>query len=87
MRAEPLDDTRRVPVVRPGYAPVMSEHTYDGIPIEPAPKRPHDDEQDGFGSISGGAGEGVSGTAPIVEPGEGPTSDEATGITGDPEDG
>jgi len=46
----------------------------------------------GPGSIAGGAGEGVPGAQPEPghEPGHGPTSDEATGITGegaDDEDG
>jgi hypothetical protein len=41
------------------------------------------------GSATGGAGEGVPGgpDATPWEPGEGPTADEATGITGDPDEG
>jgi hypothetical protein len=41
------------------------------------------------GSVAGGAGEGVPGGQPEPghEPGQGPTADEATGITGEgPED-
>lgn len=40
------------------------------------------------GSVAGGAGEGFPGEPfePGAAPGEGPTADEATGITGDPED-
>ena len=43
----------------------------------------------GGAGVAGGAGEGTPGgpdRSPF-EPGEGPTADEATGITGDPEDG
>ena len=40
------------------------------------------------GSVAGGAGEGVPGERPEPgsEPGEGPTADEATGITGEGDD-
>ena len=38
------------------------------------------------GSVAGGGGAGVPGAEPEREPGEGPTADEATGITGDPDE-
>jgi hypothetical protein len=40
------------------------------------------------GSVAGGAGEGVPGLPldPEDEPGHGPTADEATGITGEPDE-
>ena len=43
----------------------------------------------GGAGVAGGAGEGTPGgpDGSLFEPGEGPTADEATGITGDPEDG
>lgn len=42
----------------------------------------------GPGSVAGGAGSGVPGGPPAdaPEPGEGVTADEATGITGDPDE-
>ena len=42
----------------------------------------------GGAGVVGGAGEGVPGgpDASPVEPGQGPTADEATGITGDPDE-
>jgi hypothetical protein len=41
------------------------------------------------GSITGGAGEGSPGLPADAdhEPGHGPTADEATGVTGEPDDG
>ena len=43
----------------------------------------------GGAGVAGGAGEGTPGgpEASPHEPGEGPTADEATGITGDPDEG
>jgi hypothetical protein len=40
------------------------------------------------GSVAGGPGEGVPGAPgePGHGPGEGPTADEATGVTGEPDD-
>lgn len=67
-----------------GIRSPMSEHERDGVPFEAEPT--HDDDEGGTGSISGGAGEGFPGGPETIEPGTGPTSDEATGITGDPDD-
>jgi hypothetical protein len=44
----------------------------------------------GPGGAAGGAGEGISGQAPDPDgprPGEGPEEQDATGITGDPDEG
>jgi hypothetical protein len=45
-------------------------------------------ELGGRGGVPGGAGEGVPGgpDSTPYEPGEGPTADEETGITGDPDE-
>jgi hypothetical protein len=71
----------------------MSHESLEGdIPPDAGPDAARESTSDtgAFdpGSVAGGAGEGTPGEpfAPEDEPGHGPTADEATGITGDPDD-
>jgi hypothetical protein len=71
-----------------GYRPRMDTEKRDDLPDDDGAVEERGTGELGGAGVAGGAGEGTPGgpeSAP-VKPGEGPTADEETGITGDPDE-
>ena len=72
-----------------GTGPTMDTERREDLPSDDGAVEESGTGELGGAGVAGGAGEGTPGGpdgAPF-EPGEGPTADEATGITGDPDEG
>jgi hypothetical protein len=79
---------RRFAPPRPGYGRAMETENRDDLPADDGAVEESGTGELGGSGVAGGAGEGVPGgpESSPYEPGEGPTADEETGITGDPDE-
>jgi len=76
------------PAERPGTRSAMDTEKREDLPEDDGAIEERGTGELGGAGVAGGAGEGTPGgpeSAPF-EPGEGPTADEETGITGDPDE-
>jgi hypothetical protein len=76
------------PTGRAGTGEAMDTENREDLPPDDGAVEERGTGELGGAGVAGGAGEGTPGgpDASPFEPGEGPTADEETGITGDPDD-
>jgi hypothetical protein len=76
------------PARRPGTGDAMDTENREDLPPDDGAVEERGTGELGGAGVAGGAGEGTPGgpDSSPYEPGEGPTADEETGITGDPDE-